>query len=343
VVCQVKRSRIPTALLILALLIAIAGCGSSGGEDSSASVSNSAAKRRALNHKLRRLQGELHSRRAALRARRAREVQRVKRQAATAGPGAGGASPAQASSFASLEEELSGQIGAAIGAPGSASPQSFGSLQSGSAWSTSKVPISLRLLQDVGGPSELSSAQAEEMRAALTLSDNEAAAALFADLERAHGGLGGASAAVGEVLREAGDSTTQISTQGRDGFSSYGQTDWSLVNQEEFMSHLAAGCIGSPESNQYVLDLMGEVSSDTWGLGSAGLPARWKGGWGPGVDGAYLARQMGVLYVGSREAVVTLAAIPADGQFETAEAMATSIAQWLAQQAPAVATAPSGC
>jgi hypothetical protein len=221
--------------------------------------------------------------------------------------------------------------------------QSFGELESGSAWSTSKVPISLRVLEDVGGPGGLSSAQADAMRRALTLSDNEAAATLFADLERSHGGISGASAAVGEVLREAGDSTTQISTQGRDGFSSYGQTDWSLVNQQLFMSRLAAGCISTPASRQYVLDLMGEVSSDTWGLGSAGLPARWKGGWGPGVDGAYLARQMGILYVGNREAVVTLAAIPSDGQFETAEAMATSIAQWLAQQAPAIAAAPSGC
>jgi hypothetical protein len=47
--------------------------------------------------------------------------------------------------------------------------------------------------------------------------------------------------------------------------------------------------------------------------------------------------------VGGREAVVTLAAIPSDGQFETAESMATSIAQWLAQQAPAVATTPNSC
>jgi hypothetical protein len=205
------------------------------------------------------------------------------------------------------------------------------------------VPIALRVLQDVGGPSGLSASQADEMRRALTLSDNEAAAALFADLERTHEGIAGASAAVGEILREADDSTTQISTQGRDGFSSYGQTDWSLVNQQHFMSRLAAGCIGTAASRQYVLDLMGEVSSDTWGLGSAGLPARWKGGWGPGIDGRYLARQMGILYVGSREAVVTLAAIPSDGQFETAESMATSIAKWLAEQAPAYAAAPSGC
>ena len=335
-----KPSRLPIALLVLALLIPIAGCGGSADESTSAATA-SAAKERALDRKLHRLQGKLHARPVALQAKRAREARLARRRGSA--PAAAAASPAQTSSFAALEEELGGQIGAAIGPPGAAPAQTFGSLESGSAWSTSKVPISLRLLQDVGGPSGLSSAQADEMRRALTLSDNEAAAALFADLERSHGGIDGASAAVGEVLREAGDSTTQISTQGRDGFSSYGQTDWSLANQELFMSRLAAGCISTAASRQYVLDLMGEVSSDTWGLGSAGLPARWKGGWGPGVDGAYLARQMGILYVGDREAVVTLAAIPSDGQFETAEAMATSIAQWLAQQAPAVAAAPGGC
>jgi hypothetical protein len=250
---------------------------------------------------------------------------------------------AASGSFAALEDELDGEIGAVIGPPGSAQAESFGDLGSGSAWSTSKVPIALRLLQDAGGPSGLSAAQAEEMRRALTLSDNEAAAALFADLEREHGGLAGASAAVGEVLREAGDGSTQISTQGRDGFSTYGQTEWSLANQQQFVGALAAGCIGTQESREYVLGLMGEVSSDSWGLGSAGLPARWKGGWGPGVDGRYLVRQMGILYVGDREAAVTLAAIPSDGQFETAEAMATSIAQWLAQRTRAVAAPPSGC
>jgi hypothetical protein len=230
-----------------------------------------------------------------------------------------------------------------IGPPGSSKSVSFGELQSGSAWSTSKVPIALRVLEDSGGPSGLSSVQAEEMRRALTLSDNEAAAALFGDLERRHGGLGGASAAVEEVLREGGDSSTQISTQGRGEFSTYGQTEWSLANQQRFMSSLAAGCVGNPESSTYVLGLMGEVSSDTWGLGSAGLPARWKGGWGPGIDSHYLVRQMGILHVGNQEAVVTLAALPTDGQFASGESMATTVAQWLAKQAPKYAASPRGC
>jgi len=263
----VSRLRISAISALLALLLSTAGCGDSGEESSPTSTAD-AAKRAALNRKLDRLQAELRTRRAAARARHAREerAQAKRLQSADASAVAG--------SFAALEAELDGQIGATIGPPGSSDAQSFGSLQSGSAWSTSKVPIALRLLQDVGGPSGLSSSQSDEMRRALTLSDNEAAAALFADLERSHGGVSGASAAVEEVLREAGDGTTQISTQGRDGFSTYGQTDWSLTNQQLFMSKLAAGCLGSAESREYVLDLMGEVSSDTWGLGSAGLPAR---------------------------------------------------------------------
>jgi hypothetical protein len=291
-----------------------------------------------MHRKLAKLKARLHRRKLALRAQRAREA----RERAKASPPIADHPSSANGSFAALENELGGEIGAVISPPGGQA-ESFGNLSSGSAWSTIKVPIALRLLQDVGGPSGLSAAQAEEMRRALTLSDNEAAAALFADLERKHGGPAGASAAVGEILREAGDGSTQISTQGRDGFSTYGQTEWSLLEQQRFISALAAGCVGSEVSRGYVLNLMGEVSSDTWGLGSAGLPARWKGGWGPGTDGRYLVRQMGILYVGHRKAVITLAVIPADGQFESGEAAATRLAEWLAGRAKRVAAAPSGC
>jgi hypothetical protein len=329
------------AVAAAAILVAAAGCGSSNG--STESTHAAVAKRAALDRKLASLRRKLDRRRAALRAQRTRERRRAARQAAAATESQPSASnSALATDFAAVAG-LEGEVGATIGAPGSRQVVAVGDLSSGSAWSTSKLPIALRLLQDVGGPSGLSAAQVDEMRRALTLSDNDAAAALFADLERKHGGLAEASVAVGEVLREAGDGTTEISTQGRDGFSTYGQTDWSLANQQLFMSKLAAKCIGSTESDEYVLGLMGEVSSDSWGLGSAGLPARWKGGWGPGTDGRYLVRQMGILEVGGKQAVVTLAAIPSNGQFETAEQMATTIAQWLAKQAPHYAATPNGC
>jgi hypothetical protein len=335
------RTQRQLAIALLALLVFSPGCGGGSGDDSETQAKRGAVQRAALAARLDRLQAELQRRRAQLRAKHKREAQRVarERQSQASGPSTAAAN----SSFKALASELDGEIGAVIGPPGSSEAASFGSLQSGSAWSTSKVPIVLRVLANAGGPTGLSSSQTEQIRSALTLSDNGAAAALFGDLERGHGGLGGASAAVDEVLSEGGDSSTQISTQGRGEFSTYGQTEWSLANQQHFMSALAAGCVVGPESSGYVLDLMGEVSSDTWGLGSAPLPARWKGGWGPGVDGGYLVRQMGVLYVGEKEAVVTLAALPADGQFASGESMATALAQWLAGQAPKYAAPAPRC
>lgn len=333
------KGRLPPALAALALVASLPGCGGESSDSAGATARHNAAQRAALASKLDRLRDELHRRRALLRAQR----ERAARQLAQERSRATGRGAAEASSFEQLAAGLDGEVGAVIGPPGSSRAAGFGSLRSGPAWSTSKVPIVLRVLEDAGGPAGLSAAQAEAMRSALTLSDNEAAAALFGDLEGSHGGLEGASAAVGEVLREGGDGSTQVSTRGRGEFSTYGQTEWSLANQQRFMSSLAAGCIGSAGSSDHVLDLMGEVSSDTWGLGSAGLPARWKGGWGPGVDGGYLVRQMGILYVGDEQAVVALAARPADGQFATGESMATTVAGWLAEQAPRYAATPSVC
>lgn len=326
------------ALIGLVCVVWLPACG----DDSDAAVEQmaqeNAAERAAMTRRLGQLRDKLQRRRAELKAERRRAVRRaarIERQSQASAVETGG--------FERLAASLDGEVGAVIGPPGSADAVAFGSLQSGSAWSTSKVPIALRVLGDAGGPAGLSTSQAEQMRSALTLSDNEAAAALFGGLERRHGGLAGASAAVEEVLREGGDESTRISTEGRGEFSTYGQSEWSLANQQRFMSSLAAGCVVGPESSGYVLDLMGEVSSDTWGLGSAGLPARWKGGWGPGVDGRYLVRQMGILYVGDKEAVVTLAALPTDGRLASGESMATAVAQWLAKQASRYAARPERC
>lgn len=332
----------PAVLItLLALVGLLAGCGGSSSGDSS------------IQSVLRQFQEAKRTRKLAelkqrLQAAKAREAAQKKIQETPASPAEPKpenlASPSGGSGlagFSELEETLPGQIGLAIGPPGSGPTASAGSLTIGSAWSTSKVPVAMRVLQEVGGPSGLSSSQQDEVRRALTLSDNGAALSLFGDLEAAYGGSVGAAAAVDEVLAEAGDTTTHVSSQGRDGFTPFGQTEWSLELQELFMSKLAAGCIGSPASTEYVLGLMGEVSSDTWGLGSAGLPARWKGGWGPGLDGRYLVRQMGVLEVGGEEAVVTLAVLPDDGSFETGQSMATSVAQFAAKLVPRFA-GPTG-
>lgn len=329
-----------TFLFVLAGTLALAGCGeSSSGDENAGQRELQRLEEEAREEKLSRLQRQL-------REERKREAI-LKTPASSADPPAEAptstATGADLAGFAALEESLPGQVGITIGPPGSGPAASAGRLTIGSAWSTAKVPVALRVIEEVGGPSGLSTSQQEEIRAALTASDNEAALSLFGDLEAIYGGPEGAAAAVTEVLAEAGD-PTQISSQGRDGFTPFGQTEWSLTMQELFMSHLAAGCIVSPAASDYVLDLMGEVSSDTWGLGSTGLVARWKGGWGPGTDGRYLARQMGVLSTDGGEVVIALAALPDDGSFETAQSMATSVAQWAAEKAaPDLASTATSC
>lgn len=271
----------------------------------------------------------LEERVARMKKARKRRRRSAAQQSAPASGGAG------SSSLDSLVSSVGGEVGVTIGAPGAGPAVVGGSIESGSAWSTIKVPIVLRVLADAGGPGGLSSRQGELAERAITVSDNEAAAELFEGLERSHGGLSGASAAVTEVLREGGDSSTSVSTVGRDSFSTYGQTEWSLPAQHRFMSSLVAGCVGSSASRRYVLDLMSR-NTDGWGFGALGLPAAWKGGWGPGVDGRYLVRQMGEVEVGGRTVVATVAAIASDGQFESAQAIATQAAQWVADHAGTV-------
>lgn len=251
----------------------------------------------------------------------------------------GSGSSAAASSFEQLAAGLGGQVGVTLGPPGAGGVVALGTLRSGPAWSTIKLPIALRVLEQANGPGGLSSAQRRAVEAAITRSDNDAAKQLFESL----GSIRAAAAAVTETLREAGDDSTQVSTVGRAGFSPYGQTNWPLVSQHRFMAALAGGCFSDSQSRRYVLDLMSRVSSDIWGLGSVGLPARWKGGWGPGADGRYLARQMGVIDVDGRSLVVTLAALPSDGSFSSAQRMATEVARWLAAEGTALASARGRC
>lgn len=242
-----------------------------------------------------------------------------------------------------LGRSLGGEVGAAVRAPGMAAPVTAGALSTGSAWSTIKVPIALAVLHDVGGPQGLSATQRQQVESALTASDNAAAAALFEYLAERHGGVAGAATAVADRLRAAGDAGTVVSTQGRDGFSPYGQTDWSLAAQERFMAGLVGGCVADADSTEYVLEVMGRVTSDTWGLGSIGVPARWKGGWGPGTDGRYLVRQMGVIDLDGKQLIVSIAARADDGQYATGQAIATQLAQRVLAEAKPLAASPASC
>jgi beta-lactamase class A len=244
-----------------------------------------------------------------------------------------------ADALVELAGAIGGQVGLSVGPVGDGGRQALGPLAGGSAWSTIKVPIALRVLEEAGGPEGLTAEQDDLIARALTASDNAAAAALWAPLgasdeERA--------ARVEEVLRAAGDDVTEVSAVGRDGFSPYGQTEWALPQQQALMAQLAGGCLADAATTDHVLELMGQVAADQqWGLGSAGVPARYKGGWGPGTDGRYLVRQMGVVELDGRPVAVAMAALPDDGQFATGTQMLTELGAWLVDRADPVPAA--GC
>ena len=236
-------------------------------------------------------------------------------------------SPNAATAFAALEGELSARIGAAVAPLGSAPPVQFGSLESGHAWSSFKVPIVVTVMEREG----LSQEGQELARSAITASDNAAAAALFSRL----GSTPVASAAVEGVLSSSGYPATVATAPPPSGaVSTWGQTNWSLSSATGFYRALACGRLLSPQGTTFVLGLMEEVISEQqWGLGQAGIPGQvaFKAGWGPdgSASGPYLVRQSGVLRSGSSGAVVTIAAQDASGSFDAGVEDLNAIAGWV--------------
>jgi hypothetical protein len=193
----------------------------------------------------------------------------------------------------------------------------------GPAWSTIKVPLAIAAVRRQTSDPSL-------VEAAIIESDNAAADQLWTDL----GGPETASGHVEEVLSMAGDTTEVEAERVRPGFSAFGQTRWPLPEQAVFMSN----AVCDPSSDA-IVDLMGRIAADQrWGLGV--LPeARFKGGWGPSLDGAYLVRQMGVVDTPAGRVAVAMTALPSSGTFADGTAALTSIAKWLAQH---VGELPSG-
>lgn len=272
-------------------------------------------------------------------------VQSSDRSSEPLGPGA-------AASWARLSTSISAQIGLAVtplGAHGE--PQVLGSLQSGHAWSSIKVPILVTLMRDRGGEG-LDSEEQTWARAALTASDNEAAANLFQRLEAIHGGLSEASLAIQGVLGEADGGATYVNTEPPPpgAVSTYGQTEWSLTAAAQFYAALGGGCLLDPSGTEYVLGLMEEVVAEqSWGLGQAGFPPEWrvgyKAGWGPegSASGAYLVRQSGVIRDGGGGVAVAMIALDESGSFEAGTADLTQIATWLRENLRAPLPAGTAC
>ena len=297
-------------------------------------------------HQQQREQRQAAQRAAARRARRRRQAPPT---AVSAGPAVGPSPAAARASFDRLAASQPGSVGLAVSPLGANDVATFGSLQVGHAWSTMKVPVLVTLLRQLTNSGQaLDAAGRDDATRALHASDNSAAEALFARLEQSNGGLDGASSAVQDTLRRAGDTATSVNTApNASGFTTWGQTDWSATGEVTFYRALAAGCLLSQADTSYVLGLMQGVESDQrWGAGSAGYPATvalgFKGGWGPENGAGYLVRQSAIVSAGrGRGWVLSYLVKPSDGSFGTGTQMLTALASWAARTFPADG-APAG-
>lgn len=218
--------------------------------------------------------------------------------------------------FKELQATIDGVIGVAISPAGrDQKPILLGEWSSGPAWSTMKVPLAMAALRqsDYSGVTN-------EMKAAITQSDNAAAESMWEAL----GDPKTAAQAVEAILRGSGDPTLVQDQKVRPEYTAFGQTDWSLTDQVHFLAATVCDDRYSP-----IFGLMGEVESDqTWGIGQV-LGAKFKGGWGPYPSGGYLVRQIGVLTSPRGTTAVAPAAQPASGSFADGKQDLTKIAEWL--------------
>ena len=218
--------------------------------------------------------------------------------------------------FQALESDLRGEVGLALSPVGSGEAvEELGSLRGGVAWSMIKVPLALAVA--VREPTERDE---ELIDAALTVSDNDASLALWERL----GPPEVAASAVQDVLAAAGDSSTRVEANVlRPGFTPFGQTQWSLAAQVRLMAALP----DLPNADEIRARMRRVVPEQRWGLAVIGEDVELKGGWGPDPDGRHLVRQIGI----AGPLAVALAAIPADGSFESGTDMLDRLAQWLGE------------
>jgi len=161
---------------------------------------------------------------------------------------------------------------------------------------------------------------ADDIAAAKTMSDNDAAMRLFASL----GSWQQGSVALTKVLKETGNPTDAVAAESEPDNTGFGDIHWSLDNQVTFADRMA--CLDGSEP---VLDEMGQVIPvHRMGLGV--LPgARFKGGWGPENDGTYVLREFGLVGEKDRQVPVAIAVVPDDALDSTAREAAQALAEAL--------------
>jgi hypothetical protein len=320
-----------------------AGCGSGRSREESERHASAAILHR-QQVKRQALEGRL------ARAKRAHRHREARRAASSTAARSGGPilKPGAARSFESLTASMPAQIGLAVTPLGPGSTELLGSLRTGHAWSTIKVPILVTLLRD--RDEALSSEEMRWAAAAVEASDNAAAASLFHQLEQIHGGLAGASAAVQDVMSLAGNTATVATAPPPPGaVSTYGQTEWSIEEATAFYRALASGCLLGRSGTEYVLGLMRNVIPEQhWGLGEAGFQPSWlvgmKGGWGPEAgSGAYLVRQSGLVQSRSAGVAVTMIAEVRSGSLAAGTLDLTRVGTWLRENLRSLGPPASGC
>lgn len=239
--------------------------------------------------------------------------------AVPAGPALVPSDPAVAAAFADRAAELGGRY--ALAWVDSDGLHVLGSVPEETAWSTMKVPLSI-----AAAARQPTDQTWQLIEAAITRSDNDAAAVLWASL----GPPEEAARAVDEVLDAYGSSGTRTEPADvRPGFSSFGQTRWDLASQARFASALA--CVPEPSAAGRVRAAMGRVIPDQrWGIGTLD-EAHLKGGWGPDAAGAYVLRQLGDGQVDGKRYALALTAASATGGHAHAAADATALVRWWVQ------------
>lgn len=203
-----------------------------------------------------------------------------------------------------VADQFGGTVAVAAGGVGSSDDPAM------PAWSTIKVPLAVAAYRDAPDTAQLAAP------AAITASDNDAALQLWNALPP---GAGDA------VLADGGVPKTINTERIRPEFSTFGQTMLTTAEESTFMSNLS--CLSGAVP---VLELMGQiVPGQDYGLGQ--LPnARFKGGWGPSESGGYQVRQMGLVSnTAGQDVALALTVVPADGSYQTGQAMANAVAEQL--------------
>ncbi|WP_157531239.1 hypothetical protein [Mycobacterium sp. IS-1496] len=199
----------------------------------------------------------------------------------------------------------------------------YGAWTSGPAWSTIKVPLSIAALN-------FDQATAEPLlQQAIAQSDNAAADQMWGML----GDPQAAAEAVETVLAQGGDTAVTVQSQQiRPPYSPYGQTEWSQTQAARFAFGLP--CIDGAQP--VVAQMRSLGGNQQWGLARYPDVAA-KGGWGPGPNGGYLVRQIAAVANDTGTFGASLAAEPADGNFETGKTMLDALGVWLNERRSGIA------